>query len=519
MLNGERLERNGMSIELRSATIEDIEQVFKWRNDQWIVDLGTTGKTVSWDEHYAWFKETLLSEQRQMFIILNKTLSIGQVRFDRLDHNECEISIYLMKEHTGQGLGSIFIRNACQQIFGLWDINQVIATIKKDNYPSLSVFKKSGFLPFEISSESDYVKLFLKRSPQVPHNRLTFGDEEVKAVSAVVASGYWAGGTQLKRLETALSQRTQVAYAVGVGSGLGALRLALKGLGIGTYDEVIVPAYSCVALANAVMSLGAKPIPVDVSKSDWNIDPQAAKKAISPHTRAIIVVNTFGSPAAIPDLKSLNLPIIEDCSHALGIELDTKILGNRSDVSILSFYATKLIGGGEGGAILTNRSDVAKCVKDWRDYSDQLPDPTRLNDKMNDLEAALALCQLHRLDAMLTARKQLANRYDEYLSPKAESTELFRLPSPSQNRVWYRYVIEMDSISASTVIRGLQDRGIQAESPILDWRSDCYISNCPIADRAFDRLVSLPLYPTLQLKEQEIVCQAFIDVIKELFDV
>src|SRR5690349_10650387 len=115
----------------------------------------------------------------------------------------------------------------------------------------------------------------------IPHNRLTFDENEVKAVAEVVRSGYWAGGPQVLRLEATLAKLVGVQFAVGVGSGLSALRLALKSLGVGAGDEVIVPAYSCVALPNAVLSLQAMPVPVDVQAPDWNIDPKAVESALT----------------------------------------------------------------------------------------------------------------------------------------------------------------------------------------------------------------------------------------------
>ena len=506
-----------MSIKLRPATIADSQQVLKWRNDPHIVNLGLTGKTVSLEEHANWFKKTLASEQRLIFIVMHETIPIGQIRFDYLGSEQCEISIYLAKAYTRRGFGSIAIQNACERIFSLWDVNQIIATIKRNNYPSHSSFQKVGFSPKGKSTSfltADCIQLSLNRSFQIPHNSPTFGEEEVKAVSNVVSSGHWAGGSQLLKLEEALAKRTSAAYAIGVGSGLSALRLALKGLGVGMNDQVIVPAYSCVALANAVLSLGAKPVPVDVDRSGWNINPEKAKQAITEKTRGIIAVNTFGMPAPIEELSMFNLPIVEDCSHGLGIKVEGKILGNRTDVAITSFYATKLIGGGEGGAVITNKLDLAEFVSDWRDYGDKQPHPHRLNDKMNDLEAALSFCQLERLDAMLMTRKELANHYHQYLSPIAEHTGIFRLPDPEQNRIWYRYVIEMLSIPASSVIKELKYKGIHAESPITDWRLADYPA-CPTADWAFDRLVSLPIYPKLQFYEQEVVCKALTEIIQE----
>src|SRR5205823_5518145 len=123
-----------MSLELRPATIDDAQQVFLWRNDSWIVALGSTRQTVSWDEHYAWFRETVAGQDRRMFIILFNGTPIGQVRFDRLEHDTCKISIYLIHDYTGRGLGVIALQQACEEIFCLWNINHILAWIRVDNH-------------------------------------------------------------------------------------------------------------------------------------------------------------------------------------------------------------------------------------------------------------------------------------------------------------------------------------------------------------------------------------------------
>lgn len=510
-----------MSLKLRPATIGDAKLVFAWRNDPWIVARGTTGQTVSWEEHYTWFKEVVAGHNRQMFIVLYQGKPIGQVRFDRVDDDACEISIYLIREYTGRGLGVSALKLACEAIFDSWDISLILAFIRDDNASSVSAFRKAGFSPADgdtVYIRQDHIELRITRPVRVPHNRLTFGEEEVQAVADVVSSGQWSAGPRQSELEHRLAEHAQVAHAVCVSSGLSALRLTLKGLGLGPEDEVIVPAYSCVALANAAMALGAEPVTVDVRDCDWNLDPLAARAAITPRTRAIVLVNTFGAPAPIKDLRHLEIPLIEDCAHGFGLDIGGEKLGGRGDAAILSLYATKLMGAGGGGAILTNNRDLAEFVCAWRDYSDQPPDSTRLNNNMNDLEAALALCQLDRLDTMLIDREQVAQHYQEYLAPIAESTRAFRMTQASRDRVWYRYVIEMRSVSALFAIKKLKECGVHAERPVTDWRTSDD-PECPIADRAYESLVSLPMFPTLSHDEQIFVCDKLRAVAREISDV
>jgi perosamine synthetase len=340
----------------------------------------------------------------------------------------------------------------------------------------------------------------------VPHNRLTFGEAEARAVAEVVASGQWAGGPRVQALERELGRRARRSHAIGVASGLAALRLGLKALGVGRGDEVIVPAYSCVALANAVLALGTTPVVADVG-DDWNLDPRAVADARTGRTRAVIAVNTFGAPAAVASLGQNGLVVIEDCAHGFGLRVADGVLGGRTDVAVLSFHATKLVGAGEGGALVTDRAEVASAARAWRDYTNEPPDGTRLNDKLSDVHAAIALCQLERLDAMIAARDARAQRYHARLAPLSRSTGAFRLPALATARVWYRYAIELTEHGAADVVDALRRLGVGADRPVVDWRPAAG-RPCPTADRAYARVVSLPLYPTLRDDEQERVCEA-----------
>jgi len=339
----------------------------------------------------------------------------------------------------------------------------------------------------------------------IPHNRLTFGDAESRAAAEAVASGQWAGGPRVQALERGLQHRAGRAHAIGVASGLAALRLGLKALGVAQGDEVIIPAYACVALANAVLALGASPVSADVAE-DWNLDPRAVTAAHTDRTRAVIAVNTFGVPAAVARLRGASVSVIEDCAHGFGLATPTGVLGGRADVAVLSFHATKLLGAGEGGAVVTDRADAAEVLRAWRDYEDQPPDGTRLNDKLSDIHAAIALCQLERLDAMIAARAARAQRYQARLTPTAQRTGAFRLPPAPAPRIWYRYAIELTDRAAVEVVEAMRRFGVGAARPVTDWRLPGG-RPCPVADRAYLRVVSLPLYPTLRDDEQDRVCE------------
>ena len=348
----------------------------------------------------------------------------------------------------------------------------------------------------------------------VPHNRLTFGEPECEAVLRTVRSGQWAQGPRVRELETALTRLSGVRHAVCVASGLAALRLTLGGMGIRAGDSVLVPAYSCVALANSVLAWGANPVPVEVDSADWNIKPEQCRaQAESSRPLAVIAVNTFGAPAPVEELSIGGVPVIEDCAHGfragtLGSQSGEPWLRLRAQVGIFSFYATKPMGGGEGGAVLTNSDQIAEYVRSARDYADQFADGHRMNDKMTDLEASLVLAQLERLPEMIALRETIANRYLEQLADPKFS-RIFRLPPRTEERVWYRFAVEMLATSAQRVIERLKRYGVDAAVPVTDWRP-AGSATAPNAERAYRMLVSLPLYPTLTVDEQQAVVEAFL---------
>jgi len=337
----------------------------------------------------------------------------------------------------------------------------------------------------------------------VPHNRLTYGAEEERAMQRVVRSGRWTAGAELAELERRLAETAGVTYGVGVGSGLGALRLALLALGVGSADAVAVPAYSCVALANAVLACGATPVAVDVEPGSWNLSLDALRAALAAHPeiKAAVAVHTFGRPARVRELEALGVPVVEDCSHAFGIAP----LGALGRIAVLSLYATKLLGAGEGGVVLTQDPLIAERIRNARDYADRAPAAWRLNDKMTDLEAALGLCQLDRLPASLARRTELARRYTARLAALAGRG--CTLPEDAPGRVWYRYVIAVPV--AEAVIARLATVGVTAARPVENWGGTTSALT-PVADRAFQQLVSLPLYPTLTDTEHDRVCAALL---------
>lgn len=324
--------------------------------------------------------------------------------------------------------------------------------------------------------------------PVIPHSR--------------PAGGQLVDGPATAELERRWCKLTGMTDAAAVGSGTAALRLALLALGVQPGDEVIVPAYSCVALLNAPLSIGAVPVLADVLYGEWTIDPADAVNRLSARTSAIIAVNLFGIPAYIEVLRS-HIPIIEDCAHG-------PILG-RGHIGVSSFYATKLIGAGMGGIVAAHDHALTATVRQRRDYGDQPPDGRNENDKLHEDVAGRAVAGLNLLAENCLERWALAARYTEALAGAAVS-----LPVATDGRVWYRYTPMLpEGLTAPRVVAAMKAQGVHVEQPVWDLRGcDYWRDDLPVASRAFDRLISLPLYPGLTDAEQQRVVDVFQEAIR-----
>ncbi len=315
------------------------------------------------------------------------------------------------------------------------------------------------------------------------------------------AHGQLVDGPATFELERRWCELTGMEAAAAVGSGLAALRLALLALGTRPGDEIIVPAYSCVALLNAPLSVGAVPVLADVIPGEWTIDPDDVARRTSKKTRAIIAVNLFGMPARVAELERFWVPVIEDCSHG-------PILG-RTAISVSSLYATKLVGAGMGG-IVAGTASTAKVVRGRRDYGDQEPDGRNHNDKMGEQDAEVALTELDALPTALAARAVRADNYTSILGRAVTA------PTAMEGRVWYRYTPKLArGLTAARTVEKMKRVRVYAEQPVWDlrgtrqWYEGLRVARgFPGATEAFEKLISLPLYPDITADEQQRVVEA-----------
>jgi dTDP-4-amino-4,6-dideoxygalactose transaminase len=334
----------------------------------------------------------------------------------------------------------------------------------------------------------------------IPHNRPTLGAGDREAVAAVLKSGWIAPGARVKEFEEGLAGFLgSGGSATAVETGTAALHLALEALEIGNGDEVILPTYVCSAVLNAVHYAGAHPVLADIGPSGFNISPEDVRKKLSTKTGAIIVPHLYGSPAEIQEICELGPPVIEDCAQSLGATVVGRMTGTVGECSICSFYATKLLTTGKGGAIFSRRRDLMNTVRDLVDFDCRPSYRVRYNYRMNDLQAALGISQLRKLEEFIEKRRSIAAAYHRILD--GTPGVLAARPRDGTTGVWYRYVISSRRDPAEIKER-FRKEGIAVINPLEPWELlHRYLrlnpAGFPNAERAAGETISVPIYPSL----------------------
>ena len=334
-------------------------------------------------------------------------------------------------------------------------------------------------------------------SPErIPHSKPTLGRQEIEAVARVMESGQVSQAEKVAAFEKALSSGVQRGYGAAVNSGTSALHLSLLALGVAQGHEVIIPAYACTALLNAINYTGAIPVLADIDPGTFNLDPVDAGKRLTSHTAAIIVPHLFGRPADMNSLEELGPPIIEDCAQAIGGLYQGRPVGSFGRLSIFSFYATKVITTAEGGMVVADAPELIAAIRDLKEYDRPLDGRTRYNYKMSDLSGAMGLIQLARLPEFIGKRRALAARYSENL----EGLDLTRPGDEAENgHIFYRYVVRIKREKMEPIIRFLDSAGITAARPVFRTLAS-YLGRddeFPGTKEAFETALSLPIYPEL----------------------
>jgi len=360
---------------------------------------------------------------------------------------------------------------------------------------------------------------------EIPLSRPDITEREIEAVMAVLRTPRLSLGPKLEEFEEKLARYAGVRHAVAVNSGTSALHLIVKALGIGEGDEVITTPFSFIASANCVLFERATPVFVDIDPKTLNIDVSKIEEAITPRTKAILAVDVFGHPAEWDELERIakrhNLKLIEDSAEALGAEYKGKRAGSFGDAAVFAFYPNKQITTCEGGAILTDNTEIARLCRSLRDQgrgesSDWL-EHERLgyNYRLSEISCALGIAQLERIDEILSKRERVARFYDECLS-RINGIETPSVASGVKIS-WFVYVVRLKEhysrIDRDRILQGLRERGIGCSNyfspihlqPFYRELFGYKPGDFPVTERAAERTVALPFYNNLTEAEIEYV--------------
>jgi len=374
----------------------------------------------------------------------------------------------------------------------------------------------------------------------VPFHKAAVGEEEARAVSEVIRSGWLTMGQKTFEFERQFAAYVGAPYAVAVATGTAAVHLALEAIGIGSGDEVLVPTTTFTATAEVVCHLGGKPVLVDIEPRSMNIDLADAERRITSRTKAIVPVHFAGVPCEMDEIRKLaaahQLQVVEDAAHALPSSYHGVPIGAVSDVTAFSFYATKTLTTGEGGMITTNREQVAERIRimrlhgiereAWKRYSGgswfyQVLE-AGFKSNMTDMQAAIGLVQLGKCDDLCASRETIAERYSTAFS----SNPALQVPDTYADRKtsWHLYVLRLNleklTIDRDVFISELKERGIGTSvhfiplhlHPFYQRKFGYQLGDFPHAEAEYLRSFSLPIYPGMTDAEIDAVIAAVTEI-------
>jgi perosamine synthetase len=371
------------------------------------------------------------------------------------------------------------------------------------------------------------------RSKLLPYGRQTIEDDDVAAVVEVLRSDWLTTGPKVEQFERALSAFTGTAHAVAVSNGTAALHAAMHAIGVGPGDEVIVPAITFVATANAVVYCGGTPMFADVDPATLLLNPEDVARRITSRTKAIAAVDYAGQPCDYSALRELTdrhgLKLVADACHALGAEDAGRRVGSLADLSTFSFHPVKPITTGEGGAITTDDPELAAKMRvfrghgitsDFRQREKQGSWAYEMTDigynfRLSDLQCALGIRQLAKFPAMLARRQALATQYDARLAEHPLLTPLQRRPQATHG--FHLYAVQLPSgVDRGEVFRRFRAEGIGVNvhylpvylHPFYREKFGYEPGLCPVAEQAYSRLLSLPIFPSMTEDDLEDVIRA-----------
>lgn len=347
--------------------------------------------------------------------------------------------------------------------------------------------------------------------------------EEAEEVYKVVESGWLRQGELVKKFEKEFAKTVGTKYAVAVSSGTAALHVAFAALDLGG-SEVIMPSFTCIPPFSMAILAGATPVLVDIELETYNICPEAVRKAISSKTKAIVPINYAGHPAELAELVEIanenGIFLVNDAAEALGATYNNKKIGKFGDIAVFSFSPNKTITTGEGGMIATNNEELAEMARVIRDYGQKQRFhyiELGSNYHMTEMQAAIGLVQLKKLDKIIGKKRKNARLLTEYLG---DSRVITPVEKSNCTHVYMLYTVRVEESNRDLVMSTLEKKGIQCRvyfppvhwSPIVK-KYPCVIKETVNTDTAGSQVFSLPSSPFLSEEEIEYIANALKSVI------
>jgi dTDP-4-amino-4,6-dideoxygalactose transaminase len=376
----------------------------------------------------------------------------------------------------------------------------------------------------------------------IPLARPDLGPREEELLLEVVRSGSLSLGPKLEQFEHDFGEWLGGGYAVAVSSGTAALHLGARAMGWSKGDEVLTTPLSFVATANSILYEGAKPVFCDIDPVTFNVDPEAVEGAVTDATAGLLPVHIFGYPAPLPALSEIasknGIGIVEDAAQALGaVDRMGRKVGASGNIAIFAFYPNKQMTTGEGGVLVTPDEEVAELVVSERNQG-RAPDNRQVehdrlgfNYRLSDLQAAIGIAQVERLDELLNARDNVAALYRERLTQlgaePAGEDETHDIVLPCENngderRGWFVFVVQLpEGSDRDAVISSLADQGIASKAylpcihllPPYRERFGFEGGEFPIAERISERSLALPFFTSMTEGQVDRVCTALAEAL------
>ncbi|MFB3917616.1 MAG: UDP-4-amino-4,6-dideoxy-N-acetyl-beta-L-altrosamine transaminase [Terriglobales bacterium] len=364
----------------------------------------------------------------------------------------------------------------------------------------------------------------------LPYGRHWLDDDDIQAVIEVLRSDWLTTGPKVEAFEQALAQTAGTAHAVAVSSGTAALHAAMYAIGVGPGDEVIVPAITFAATANAVVFQQATPVFADVDAGTLLLNPASAAAKITTRTKAIVAVDYAGQPCDYDGLREIanrhHLWLVADGCHSLGAKYRGRSSGSLADLTTFSFHPVKHITTGEGGAVTTDDPELAQRMRIFRNHGITTDHRQRdgngtwyyemvvlgYNYRISDFQCALGTSQLRKLPQWLRRRRELAGRYGREFARVAGISPL--CVSPEVEHAYHLYVVRIDSdrfgCDRNLLFRKLREQGIGVNvhyipvhlHPYYRQRFGLGAGMCPVAEAAYSQILSLPLFP--QIRDEDV---------------